>query len=368
MGVSTTKSRDSRDSLNESDIEQWLNSGVIFSCQSGKILIAWGKSYWSSNPEGTDSSWFYFPDFFLTIKQPWVHFEHSAIISIDQLLLLLEEIPLEVPLPLKWENPSKEIFEKGFNDLQKLFRETELKKVVLYALSNSPTPLTPAHRKQALLNILHYLRDAPVFAYGFWNDSEGILGATPELLFRLEHTTPPVLQTMALAGTQKSGETSQMLHDEKLLLEHLIVVDDILTKLTKLGEVTLGQLQVLSLPVLSHLYTPISVKLHHSQSFSSIVAALHPTPALGGFPKEFALKWLSEYNNLIPRGRFGAPVGFWDHRSLQNVCYVGIRNVMWDANGSVIGAGCGIIAESSLKNEWEEVLLKTKSITRFLHL
>lgn len=368
MSSSTGELKHSSQSLSASDIEHWLVSGVIFSSQPGKVLIGWGKSHWSHTPQNKDSSWFYFPDYFLTIEKPWVHFENTAVVTIESLLLSLEESPLGPPQPLTWEKPSREIFENGFNDLQRLFRETELKKVVLYGLSKSPTQLKPAHRKQALLNILHYLRVAPVFAYGFWNESEGILGATPELLFRLERSAAPILHTMALAGTQKSDDSSEMLHDEKLLLEHLIVVDDISKKLTDFGDVSLGQLQILSLPVLSHLYTPITVKLRHEESFSKIVTALHPTPALGGFPREFALKWLSEYNNLIPRGRFGAPAGFWDHRLLQNVCYVGIRNVMWDAKGSVIGAGCGIIAESNLENEWEEILLKTKSITRFLHL
>ncbi len=41
---------------------------------------------------------------------------------------------------------------------------------------------------------------------------------------------------------------------------------------------------------------------------------------------------------------------------------------MWDDNGLMMGAGGGIIAESDLEMEWQEVLLKTKSIVRLLDL
>ncbi len=92
-----------------------------------------------------------------------------------------------------------------------------------------------------------------------------------------------------------------MLQDEKLLNEHQIVVDDLCSRLKNLGTVTKGALQVLKLPLLSHLYTPIEVRVKDQIFFEDVVKKMHPTPALGGFPKEQAWKWLSNYDSVISR-------------------------------------------------------------------
>ncbi|MBA2727819.1 MAG: chorismate-binding protein [Parachlamydiaceae bacterium] len=375
MKTATVKSQASRalkgatSNLQMSDIEQWLIEGVIFSHQPGKILIAWGESYWHETPKEKNSNWFYFPDFFLSEKKPWLHFEKSSILPTSELISLLDGVPLETPKMIKWKNPSKDLFVKGFQELQGLLRSRKLEKVVHYALSKSSDTITPSHRKRAILSILKNVQETPVFAYGFWKDSQGILGATPELLFKVQKSSPKVLETMALAGTQKTDSLSyQMLDDEKLLHEHDIVVDEIALRLSSFGQVDIGKLQILSLPILSHLYTPFCVRLHHADDFSTFANLLHPTPSLGGRPRDTSMKWLHTYNRILPRGRYGAPVGYWDSLSNEQVCYVAIRNIMWDDNGLMMGAGGGIIAESDLEMEWQEVLLKTKSIVRLLDL
>ncbi|MGZ3634339.1 MAG: chorismate-binding protein, partial [Parachlamydiaceae bacterium] len=222
---------------------------------------------------------------------------------------------------------------------------------------------------QSLRSMLQYARQLPVFVYGYWIEKEGMLGATPELLFRIRHSETSVLETMAIAGTQKKDVVShEMAQDPKLLHEHQVVVKDLVSQLTKYGAVQLGDLQVLSLPVVSHLYTPISVQLSSSgQTFEALVHQLHPTPALGGFPRETAKEWLKNYAERVPRGRFGAPVGYW-HQAHQSTCYVGIRNMIWNHHQLAIGAGCGIVEESLLELEWNEILLKMRAIQNILKI
>lgn len=355
--------------LNKSDLLQWLDNGAIFSSRPNELSIGWGKVTRHSNPLNNQSIWYYFPDFFFKMKDPWFHFEKSALIAPTVLSSLLENLALEVPTPLSWQAPSKEIFTRGFHELQHLFSTTPLEKAVPYVFSKCPQRLTAAHRRQMLLSILHRIQEAQVFAYGFWEESQGILGATPELLFHLEPKKAPVLDTMALAGTVKTNSSStKMLGDKKLLHEHQVVVNDIVERLHSFGQINVGQQQLLQLPHLTHLYTPISVELCGKAQFPDFVKALHPTPALGGFPRDLALKWLIEYDLLLHRERFGAPAGFWDQRTDRQVCYVAIRNIMWDAKELAIGAGCGVVTESILDKEWEEILLKTKAITQGLNL
>jgi menaquinone-specific isochorismate synthase len=351
-----------------SDADSWVACGAMITF-GDMAHIGWGRASWHPFPtdEEKKGKWFYFPDFFLRDPRPWVRFQYEASIAIDVLLKLIMDISHnhEPPKPISWESPSRSLFEEGFHALQQAFRGVKLDKAVLYAFSKSVSKMTKAHRQRALLHIMEYASKTPTYAYGFWSDSEGLMGATPELLF---HCHERQLETMALAGTQKASDSDDMCADPKLVREHRIVLDDIASRLSPFGQVHAGSMQLLVLPTLKHLYTPIEVELDVPLNFPSLVKVLHPTPALGGFPRAAAWEWLTEYNRLLPRGRFGAPTGLWMAESALMACFVAIRNVMWDSKSLQIGAGCGLIAESDIKKEWTEILLKTESIKGFLHI
>ncbi len=370
MGTSTIRTHHPRRSLNAAEICAWLAEGALFSGQHGQAIIAWGEPKWEAAPNTESSAWFYLPDFFLESQKPWVNFAHSASFPLEELASLLKQLPSDEDPPLVWTLPYKPPFERGFGELKREFEKNGLEKVVLYTTSTSKASPTPMQLKRTLISILTHAQTNPLYLYGYWDRSSGIIGATPELLFSLDYMAiPPVLKTMALAGTQKTNERAiEMLKDSKLLKEHGIVVEDIDHRLSVFGDVTKGELQLLKLPYLTHLYTPITLEIHKLEPFSSYVQQLHPTPALGGFPREQAWKWLKNYNKVLPRGRYGAPVGYWDPISNDSACYVGIRNLIWNERGSSIAAGCGIVAESDFDKEWEEILLKTKSIKGFLQL
>lgn len=363
----------SENHIKASDIEAWLypwlNQGALFSTgTTGQLILGWGKAYWHRHPDRS-STWFYFPDYFLQDGVPWVHYEYTATVAAEALVHQLAALALESSSPIRWQRPSRQVFAEGFDALQRHFHAHTLDKVVLYVFSKSTDLLTRPHLKQALLSLLKYIQSAPAFVYGFWDASQGMLGATPELLFRVTGARPLELQTMALAGTQKTDALScNMLQDPKLQHEHQVVVEDMVARLASFGKAIVGHMQVLTLPLLSHLYTPINIALSEAPDFSSFVTALHPTPALGGFPRAPAAAWLAAYDGILPRGRFGAPVGFIDPHSKQMLCYVAIRNMMWNPSGLMIGAGCGIVAESQLEKEWAEIQLKTESIMKFLNL
>ena len=58
-----------------------------------------------------------------------------------------------------------------------------------------------------------------------------------------------------------------------------------------------------------HLYVPISGQRKPGISFLESVMQLHPTPALGGEPKELAVEWIRQYEPGS-RGLYGAPIGW----------------------------------------------------------
>ena len=106
----------------------------------------------------------------------------------------------------------------------------------------------------------------------------------------------------------------------------------------------------------------------HPPAFEEIVQALHPTPALGAHPREVGRYWLLDYQQHFDRLRFGAPVGYTDPSTRISRCFVAIRNVQWQPNRMLIGAGCGIVANSDPETEWNEILLKLKAVKALLNL
>ncbi|HEY4831978.1 MAG TPA: chorismate-binding protein, partial [Waddliaceae bacterium] len=96
--------------------------------------------------------------------------------------------------------------------------------------------------------------------------------------------------------------------------------------------------------------------------FIEVVEMLHPTPALGAFPRILGKTWLMDYQTKMNRGRYGAPVGYYYPSKEEGECFVAIRNVQWVGPEAQIGAGCGIVAQSVFEQEWDEIQLKIQSI------
>jgi len=207
--------------------------------------------------------------------------------------------------------------------------------------------------------------------YGLWHQAEGLLGATPEILFQWDESR--VLHSVAVAGTlAKSPETPRetealrleaFLSDPKELWEHELVIRGIQQALEPFGNLKIGKTSALELPALYHLHTPIELPLPADRDFNDVVQALHPTPALGAWPRLAGGAWLRELEEKMPRRRYGAPFGIVSD-SGQARCWVAIRNIQWNADQLSVGAGCGVVAGSSWQKEWGELQAKLQSIHR----
>ena len=104
---------------------------------------------------------------------------------------------------------------------------------------------------------------------------------------------------------------------------------------------------VVALRNVTHLGTRITGTLRADRAGSvlDLVAALHPTAAVGGQPSNAALAWLAAHERL-DRGRYAGPVG-WVDASGDGEWWVGIRCAEIDDNRArVLRAGCGIVAGS----------------------
>lgn len=347
-------------------INEWLRSGTLFTIGSGQLILGWGKRQWLKEPDNSLPS-FYFPDFFLKNSTSWFVQENTLELSVSALLSYLYPLSGPVKKAYSWNNPHKILFHDIFDDLKAKIAAGELDKAVPFIIESVETTMDQIQLIRSLKTILNYVLYNQAYLYGFWDDQEGMLGATPEILFR--HEKEGLLETMACAGTKNIEEDhNTLLSDPKELYEHELVVKGITESLSPYGRVTVGNLQLLKLSKLVHLVTPLSIYLEAGIPFQEIVQALHPTPALGAFPKRKGRLWLEDYQRHLNRSRFGAPAGFILPDKKQSNCYVSIRNVQWNHQGMQIAAGCGVVADSKCEKEWAEIHLKLNAIKEMLAL
>jgi menaquinone-specific isochorismate synthase len=197
-------------------------------------------------------------------------------------------------------------------------------------------------------------------------------GATPELLVQVKGDR---VMTMALAGSIRRGATPD--EDERLAAalldsakdrhEHQIVVDEVRARLTPLTRhLEVGATGVMTLSNIQHLYTPINGILREPRGVLPLVATLHPTPALGGEPREAAMRLIDELEPA-PRGWYAAPVG-WIDRRLDGQFGVAIRSAVVQTTRAWLYAGAGIVAESNPQREWDETNLKFRPMLDALGL
>lgn len=346
----------------------WMASGTVMSCSQGRLLIGWGKRKWhQSQPSIRGQTAFYFPDFFLSDKTPWFEHEHTQEITLEDLLQYLSQDAFEGSRILHWNNPYQNLFNATFAELQLKFAANEIDKAVPFVFESSSTQMNSDKLIYSIKSCLMYAQNYPAFVYGFWDEKQGILGVTPELLFRFEKGN--TLETIAVAGTSGLRDNmEELLNDPKEGHEHELVVQGIRESLMQFGQVAIGERNLLRLPKVTHLATPISVHLEEAPDFEKTVRALHPTPALGASPRKQGMLWLADYQRKIDRRRFGAPAGYVNSKTNEACCYVAIRNAQWDTDAICIGAGCGVVPASQQDLEWAEINLKLQAIKEILTL
>ena len=267
----------------------------------------------------------------------------------------------------------KPVGEKKFEDnvsaALQYIRDGELDKLVLsraidFTLSEEAAPL----------DWLNRLREKyrECFSFSVSNgEGESFIGLTPELLLKIEKNH---LQTEALAGSAPRGTSagedahfaSQLLSSEKDLREHQFVAESIQRRLADMGiEATLDSRTSLRvLPNVQHLCCRIEAESEKGFNFWEILRTLHPTPAVGGTPKEKVLPTISELEDH-PRGLYSGTLG-WADPSGEGQAVVAIRSGLVKGKQVRLYAGAGIVEGSQPELEKRETDLKLKVLLEAL--
>lgn len=253
--------------------------------------------------------------------------------------------------------------------------EDRLTKVVLsHAVEVRPDrPFVPA----AILRELR--RDHPgcfLFAVRPAPGAAVFLGASPERLARVEAGGGAAARRVvsgALAGSAPRGRDRQedealgrrLLGSAKDREEHEIVGDMIAAALEPLcRRVDRRPAPVLEkLATVQHLFTPISGELHPGRGVLDAVAALHPTPAVGGMPRRPALEAIRRLERH-PRGLYAGVVG-WAAADGTGDSAVAIRSALVGpgaGESASVFAGGGIVPTSDPDVEVAETRLKLAAV------
>lgn len=268
------------------------------------------------------------------------------------------ELPA-VPVPFENLQDEEETYEKDFRSLQSSFGHSLEKVVLISRKSYLPKDFLEA-KKKMIAKAIHF---GEGISYGIWTEDFGIAGATPEILFEISGLD---LKTFALAGTAPKDQAEALLRSAKDIHEHQLVIKNISEVLGEFAtEIHRGETFAQPYRNLVHLRTDLSVKLKGKSLESEILTRLSPTAALGGYPKENALKFLqnSEYGRKFPKRIFGSAFGFIEEDYTEFV--VMIRNIQWNQSEFFIESGGGVVQESELSREIEELRLKRGVIEEY---
>ena len=121
---------------------------------------------------------------------------------------------------------------------------------------------------------------------------------------------------------------------------------------------------ILALRDVQHLVTPMEGVLREETGILELAQRLHPTPAVGGEPRDAALDLIAEHEGF-DRGWYAGPVG-WLGSDGDGDLMVALRCGLVDGREAMLFAGCGIVADSDPALEWEESRIKLRPVVSAL--
>ncbi len=305
------------------------------------------------------------PQFFLDQTNQLQTSAQSFELPIESFEISLNEFLGETKEDLKfdWQEPKFEDYQICFNAIKQKMQKKELDKAVPVLFARAKKNISTLEKAHILRNLL---RAPQLYQYGYWNESEGMIGATPEVLINIQKGE---LSSMALAGTEikTSGLASTLMENPKERHEHDLVVQDVLEQLKKFGSISVTGPTVAELPTLWHLKTEMKMPLTENFDPIEIMRRMHPTPALGVFPRAFGYEWLKGLPEANLRKKYGAPFAMiLPNRDF--ICLVAIRNIQWMGDEVILGSGGGVVRDSRIENEWQELQDKRNSVRKLMGL
>ena len=186
---------------------------------------------------------------------------------------------------------------------------------------------------------------------------DSLVGASPEMLIAARGG---IVSSRVLAGTCKPGEGQALASSAKDLREHELASESVSSILQRLClDVRAQGPFLLALPNVTHLATDIHARLGAAHLLD-LVAALHPTAAVCGTPRDAAMRLIEELEDT-ERGRYSGPVG-WVDTAGDGEFAIALRCGLASGTRLRLFAGAGIMPDSDPDLELTETEAKMRPL------
>jgi anthranilate synthase component 1 len=297
--------------------------------------------------------------------------------SYDKATSRIEQLQQQLILPIKTEDkPSKTTSDTFHSNFNQADYERQVTKAKGYTKNGDAMQMilsqrfskTFYHSPLAVYRTLRQLNPSP-YMYYFNLDDFYIVGASPEILVRLENDEVTV---KPLAGTRPRGKTQaedkalelELLADPKELAEHLMLIDlgrNDIGRICETGTVEVREKMVIErYSHVMHISSTVVGKVKPNIKPLAILRATFPAGTVSGAPKIRAMEIINELEDE-KRGIYGGAVGYlgWNHNM---DLAIALRTAVIKDNKIYVQAGAGLVADSDPTQEWQECINKASAL------
>ena len=230
----------------------------------------------------------------------------------------------------------------------------------------------------SLYRALRSLNPSP-YMYFYDMGEFQIVGASPEILVRQEHTPEgEKVIIRPLAGTRPRGATpeqdlkleQELRNDPKERAEHVMLIDlarNDIGRIAKIGSVKVTEAFAIErYSHVMHIVSNVEGVLNEGMSNLDVLRATFPAGTLTGAPKVRAMEIIDELEP-VKRGIYGGACGYLSFGGDMDVA-IAIRTGIVKDGMLYVQAAAGIVADSVAELEWQETEAKARALIRAAEL
>ena len=226
----------------------------------------------------------------------------------------------------------------------------------------------------SLYRALRSLNPSPYMYFYNFGDFH-VVGASPEILVRQEHTPEGQKVTIRpLAGTRPRGATpekdkateAELLADPKERAEHVMLIDlarNDIGRIAKIGSVKVSEAFVVErYSHVMHIVSNVEGILLDGMTNMDVLKATFPAGTLTGAPKVHAMELIDQFEP-VKRGIYGGACGYISYAGDMDVA-IAIRTAVIKDQTLYVQAAAGVVADSVPEMEWRETEHKARALLR----
>jgi anthranilate synthase component 1 len=273
---------------------------------------------------------------------------------------------VQTGLPQYFPSVSQEAFERSVERVKEHIAAGDIFQTVISRRVECEVPCDPF----AIYSALRTINPSPYMYYLDFG-SEKVIGASPEMLVRVERRR---VTTVPIAGTRPRGKNAEeddllardLLSDAKELAEHTMLVDlarNDLGRVCRFGTVELGEFMgIEKFSHVQHIVSTVNGILKDNLDCYDALKSCFPAGTVSGAPKIRAMQIIDE-EETQNRGIYAGAVGYIGFdKNLEFA--IAIRTVILQGSRASIQVGAGIVADSVPANEWNETESKAAAMLR----